>query len=76
MKNTFTIEKIESDKQYYVNLPLFEAILCRPSINGNELDELSSSPFKWNITPYIKEGVNTISFTLCNSLRNLLGPHH
>lgn len=76
LKNTFTIEKIESDKQYYVNLPLFEATLCRPNINGNELTELSSSPFKWNITPYIKEGVNSISFTLCNSLRNLLGPHH
>ena len=76
LHNTFTINGIDPDKRYYINLPLSEAILYKPSINGHELEELASSPFQWNITPYIQEGGNRISFTLCNSLRNLLGPHH
>ena len=76
VNNTFVLEKVEAGKQYYVNLPLSEAILYGLSVNGHELEELSATPFTWNITPYIKEGANDISFTLCNSLRNLLGPHH
>ena len=28
------------------------------------------------LTPFIKEGENSIEVTLVNSLRNLLGPHH
>jgi len=76
MKNQFTIDKINPQKQYYITLPLSEAIVYELSINGRYVDKLTSSPFKWNITSYMKEGENDIRFVLCNSLRNLLGPHH
>jgi hypothetical protein len=29
-----------------------------------------------DLTPFLKEGENTISITLCNNYRNLMGPHH
>lgn len=76
INNVFTINDINSSKRYYINLPSSEAILYKLNINGHELNELTSSPLKWDITPYLQEGENTLSFILCNSLRNLLGPHH
>lgn len=76
MNNSFMLKDIDKEKRYYVNLPLSESITCELSINGHQVDELMAHPFKWDITSYIQEGENRISFTLCNSLRNLLGPHH
>jgi hypothetical protein len=76
MNNQFIIDKINPEREYYVTLPLSEAIVYELNINGHYVDKLTSSPFRRDITSYIKEGENDIRFVLCNSLRNLLGPHH
>ncbi|MNP45163.1 hypothetical protein D3C76_1390630 [compost metagenome] len=33
-------------------------------------------PYEADITPYLRQGMNTITLELVNSCRNLLGPHH
>lgn len=76
LNNKFSIDIIDPNKQYFISLPLSEAIVYELTINGRYVGELTSSPFRWNITSFIKEGENDIRFVLCNSLRNLLGPHH
>lgn len=76
LNNTFSIDSIYPDKQYFVSLPLSEAIVYELSINGTYVGERTSSPFRWDVTKFINEGDNEIKFVLSNSLRNLLGPHH
>ncbi len=48
----------------------------RISVNGS--DELTSiwNGEKVDITKYLKKGKNTVSLTLVNNLRNMMGPHH
>ncbi len=72
----FTLESINSDKEYYINFPNCESIVTKIEINGQEVGTLTWSPFKADITSLLKKGTNTVKITLTNSLRNLLGPHH
>lgn len=76
MNNSFVIKDIDKGKRYYVNLPLSESIIYELTVNGHKLEILTAHPYEWDITSYIQTGENLISFTLCNSLRNILGPHH
>ena len=49
--------------------------VCRPVINGHDLGAaLFTDTF--DLAPYLKEGKNTLTLTLCFSNRNLMGPHH
>ncbi len=72
----FEMPSIEPDKKYFVELSNCEAIASIIEINGQVADTLVWSPFKTEISKYLKPGKNTIKITLVNSLRNLLGPHH
>lgn len=45
-------------------------------INGILCGDLHCSPYRINISNAVKRGSNNIRITLCNTLRNLLGPHH
>ena len=76
LHNTFTLPAKEKGCTYYLEMPLSEAIVYELEINGQELEACIASPYAWDITEYIKEGNNEVTFTLTNSLRNLLGPHH
>ena len=44
-------------------------------VNGEEAGVLLFSEYL-DLAEYLKEGENTVTVTLCNSYRNLLGPHH
>lgn len=76
LKKTFTIEKINTNEHYYLDLPNTETIVSLVTLNGTLLDTLCWAPFRVDLTDAIREGTNEISITLINSLRNLLGPHH
>lgn len=76
LHNTFQLPTKEKQCSYYLELPLSEAIVYELKINGKQLPPCIASPYAWDITDYIKEGNNDVTFTLTNSLRNLLGPHH
>ncbi len=49
--------------------------VCRAEINGNDLGTRIFSD-EYELAPYLKEGKNRLTLTLCFSNRNLLGPHH
>ncbi len=48
---------------------------CGVKVNGVYAGEMM---FKrtMDLAAYLKEGENTITFTMCNAWRNLMGPHH
>lgn len=76
LNNTFTIDKIDHAKQYFLTLPSFESIVVTVRLNGVEYDPKIFSPWEVDITKLLKEGENSVEIELVNSLRNLLGPHH
>lgn len=49
--------------------------VCRLIINGHDLG-VSLFTDSFELAPYLKEGKNTLTLTLCFSNRNLMGPHH
>ena len=48
---------------------------CEVRVNGVYVDTMMFRHHT-DLKPYLREGDNTISLKLCNTLRNLLGPHH
>ncbi len=48
----------------------------RVAVNGKPIKTLMWTPFELDLTPHLEAGKNTITLTLVNNLRNLLGPHH
>lgn len=76
LSNTFILSEKEDNKSYYVYLPLSESIVYELEINGHSLNPCIASPYVWDVTSYLVKGKNEIRFSLTNSLRNLLGPHH
>lgn len=53
-----------------------DAAVCRLTLNGREAEQFLWEPYEADITPYLRQGGNTITLELANSCRNLLGPHH
>lgn len=76
LRQTFHLDSIDENKNYFVKLPNCEAIVSILEINGSVADTLAWAPFESDITNLLKPGENQIKITLVNSLRNLLGPHH
>jgi hypothetical protein len=76
LKQSFSLKSIDPAKKYFIELPNCESIATSIKMNGQVVDTLFWSPFKTEITKFLKEGDNEVEITLVNSLRNLLGPHH
>ena len=49
--------------------------VCEVKVNGETAGILLFSKYL-DIKRFLKEGKNTVTLTLCNAYRNLLGPHH
>lgn len=76
LEKSFDLNSIPKGKKYILKFPVSEAIVIKVNLNGSDLPPLAWSPWELDITDILKQGSNTISITLINSLRNLLGPHH
>lgn len=46
------------------------------SVNGSICGARAWGPWRWDVTSLIQPGVNRIALTVCNTLRNVFGPHH
>ncbi len=46
------------------------------NVNGENAADLLWHPFSCDISGYLQKGMNKITFTFYNTLRNMLGPHH
>ncbi len=61
---------------YAVELGQWEGTACAVIINGQPAGDLSYPPYRLDITPFVKEGDNTIEVDVVGSLKNVLGPFH
>ncbi|MFA4028744.1 MAG: hypothetical protein GDYSWBUE_000808 [Candidatus Fervidibacterota bacterium] len=59
-----------------LELDQLNAIVADVNVNGTKCGTLVWRPLQLDITRAVRRGMNEISITLINSLRNLLGPHH
>ncbi len=48
----------------------------RVAVNGTPVTTVMWAPYSVDLSAYLHEGDNTVTLTLVNNLRNLLGPHH
>ena len=76
LEKSIELKNIDKEKKYILKFPLSEAIIIKVNVNGKDLPPLAWSPWEVDMTGCVREGSNSISITLINSLRNLLGPHH
>lgn len=60
----------------HVCLDELDGCICHVKVNGIDCGSMCSYPLRVDISKAVKEGENTISFELVNTLRNLLGPWH
>ncbi len=49
--------------------------VCEVEVNGQKAGTLMFEKYL-DIAPYLKDGDNKLTLTLCNAYRNLMGPHH
>jgi hypothetical protein len=45
-------------------------------INGQECGVIYRPPYEYDVTPFLKDGNNTITIAVVGTLKNTLGPHH
>jgi len=76
LKQTFNLDSINTNYNYFIDLPNCEDIVSKIEINGTNIGILTWTPYSAEITKALKQGNNEVKITLINSLRNLLGPHH
>lgn len=77
LDNTVNVPAIDKSKRYFIRFPDFEAIIVKVKVNGVETSEpLAYHPYEVDVTELLQQGDNTVSLSLTNSLRNMLGPHH
>lgn len=73
-------QKISINKKdgttYLVSLKKLNAPAAELFVNGNFAGILAFAPFEKDVTEFLRDGENEISFNLLSGNRNLLGPHH
>ncbi|MEK6794672.1 MAG: glycosyl hydrolase [Spirochaetota bacterium] len=75
LKRSFTLTP-EKGRRYVLTFPDAEATVITAVVNGKKLPPTAWSPWEIDITSAVRAGENSMTLTLVNSLRNLLGPHH
>lgn len=65
-----------SDTNSSINLSKSGISAINIKVNGEDAADLLWTPLKCDISKYLHTGKNKLTFTLYNTLRNMLGPHH
>jgi hypothetical protein len=63
-------------RNYIVQLGKWEGTLCTIKVNHVYRGTLAYPPYQADISPWLKNGNNTVEINVFGSLKNLLGPHH
>ena len=66
----------EAGKRYLLEIKDWQGVGMLITCNGGEEIFLSWAPYKADLTPYLKDGKNTIRITLLGSRRNSHGPFY
>ena len=59
-----------------IALDELDACICHIKVNGIDCGCIHTYPLELDISDAVREGENTVTFELVNTLRNLLGPWH
>jgi hypothetical protein len=70
----YTIDNPEG--KYEVALAGWNGTVAEVKVNGQPAGLIAFPPFRADLTPFIKQGINKIEVKVIGSLKNLLGPHH
>lgn len=62
--------------RYAVQLNKWNGTVAEVYVNGQKAGIIAFDPYRLDVTPYLKEGSNTIDVHVIGSLKNLLGPHY
>lgn len=62
--------------RYAVKLNKWNGTVAEVYVNGRKAGIIAFDPWQLDVTPYLKEGGNTIDVRVIGSLKNLLGPHY
>ncbi len=74
---TYQLDISGSTGRVTAELPQYEATACTLHVNGKRVRLLDIDGRKEvELTSYLQQGINQVTFRLCGSLKNLLGPHH
>lgn len=77
LKLSFTMGELDKKMlKYVLTFDDMETVLVDVCLNGKQLPTVFSNPWECDVTAFLQEGVNDITLTLTNSLRNLMGPYH
>lgn len=78
LEKTFSLrnEDLASGNRVILSFRRPDSIITKTSVNGAEPTLFLWAPYELDITGQVHAGENTLSVTLTNSCRNLLGPHH
>lgn len=60
---------------YLVKLGEWNGTVCEVLVNGEKAGIIGFKPYELDITPFIKEGTNTVEVICTGSLSSLFGPH-
>ncbi len=74
VEKTLTLAAGDTDRTLVFEKSGINAI--RVSVNGKAIDTVMWAPYVVDLSAYLQAGENTVTLTLVNNLRNLLGPHH
>ncbi|MBR9998084.1 MAG: hypothetical protein KFF73_03895 [Cyclobacteriaceae bacterium] len=61
---------------YKVKLNAWQGTVAEVWVNEEKAGIIGWPPYRLDISPWIRQGENTVSVRVCGSLKNLLGPHH
>ncbi len=71
------------EKEFFVDETNRNIVFSKKGINAVDIavnqtpcKTLLWTPFEANISPYLQKGKNTLTLTIYNNLRNMMGPHH
>ncbi len=70
----FVINKMEGE--YRVCLNNWYGSVAKVIVNNRLAGYIGFEPFECNVSPFIKNGTNTIDVVVIGTLKNTLGPHH
>lgn len=73
--NNISVEKKEGVR-YIIEPKTFACPAAELYVNGKYAAIMAFSPFKYDVTDYLKDGINEIKIKIYASNRNLLGPFH
>lgn len=62
--------------RYSLQLGKWKGTVAEVYVNGAKAGVIAYQPYRFDLSPYLKEGDNRIEIRVIGSLRNLFGPHY